>query len=156
MRYQFIYKNTTFDFWQLSMYYTYGSMIGVCNTIFTVAMVLLTFRIWDNVSTFIKILLILACCLFPVMQPIGIYVRAKKQAAYSKAIEIGFDDAGIHVKSENEISDLKWKKIKKVSKKPNMIVIFSTTTHGFMITNKTLGQQSKDFYNYVVSKINNR
>lgn len=153
MKYTFKYKNTPFDIWQLSLYYTYGSIAGVCNTIFTVAMILLSFRIWDNVGIFVRILLLLACCLFPIIQPIGIYIRARKQAAYSKEIEIGFDDAGIHVKSGNEYSDLKWKSIKKVSKKPNMIVIFSTTIYGFILTNKILGQQNKEFYNYVISKL---
>lgn len=153
MKYTFKYKNNPFDFWQLSIYFTYGSIVGVCNTIFTVAMVLLTFKIWDNSSAIIHLLLILACGLFPVIQPIGIYFRAKRQAAHSKEIEISFDDAGIHVKSENENSNLKWTSIKKISKKPNMIVIFSTTTHGFILTNRVLGQQNKEFYNYVISKV---
>lgn len=156
MKYKFVYKNTPFDFWKLSIYLTYGSLIGVCNTIFTVAMVLLSFKIWDNNSVLVRILLLLACCLFPILQPIGIYLRARKQAVYSKEIEIGFDDFGIHVKSENQLSDITWKSIKKISKKPDMIVIFSNTTHGFILTNKVLGNQNKDFYHYLISKINNK
>jgi hypothetical protein len=155
MKYKFNYKNTPFDFWQLSIYFTYGSIIGVCNIIFTVAMILLSIKIWGDASSFVRMLLLFACCLFPIFQPIGIYTRAKKQAADSKEIEISFDDTGIHVKSGEVSSDLEWKIIKKVSKKPNVIVIFSTTTHGFVLTNRVLGIQKEEFYNYVVSKINN-
>lgn len=153
MKYKFKYKNTALNFWQLSMYFTYGSIIGVCNMIFSIAMILLSVKIWSNASSVVRMLLLLACCLFPIIQPIGIYFRAKKQAAASKEIEIGFDDFGIHVKADYADSNLEWKSIKKVSKKPNMIVIFSTTTHGFLLTNQVLGKQSEEFYNYVVSKI---
>lgn len=156
MKYKFIYKNTPLDFWQLSLYFMYGSIVGLCNVIFTLSMITLSIKIWDDVNPFVKILLLLACSLFPIIQPIGIYYRARRQATSTKEIEIGFDDAGIHVKSGNEVSTLKWKNIKKVSKKPNIIVIYSTTTHGFLLTNKTLGSQREEFYNYIISKINRK
>lgn len=155
MKYQFVYKNSPFDFWQLSMYFTYGSIVGVCNVIFTVAMILLTFKMWGDASSFVRMLLLFACCLFPIIQPIGIYSRAKRQAAVSKEIEISFDESKIYVETNHVSSDMEWKNIKKISKKPNMIVIFTTTTHGFVLTNKVIGKQKEEFYNYVVSKINN-
>ncbi len=154
MSYRFNYQTTTFDFWQLSMYYTYGSLIGVCNVIFTVAMFLLTAKFWGEVNILIRILLLLACCLFTVIQPLGVYVRARKQvSALPKDMEIEFDDAGVHVRTGNQNSHLKWKAIKRVAKKPTMIVVFSTTTHGFLLTNKVLGEQKEEFYAYLVSKI---
>lgn len=157
MRYKFTYRTTALDFWQLSMYYTYGSMLGVCNVIFTVAMFLLTIKFWAQVTTLTKLILILACSLFTVIQPICIYIRAKRQAAAALQgeMEIGFDDKGVHVKAGNQSSDLKWNTIKRVSRKPSMIVVFSTTTHGFILNNKVLGQQKEAFYDYVVSKIQN-
>ena len=154
MKYKFTYQTTAFDFWQLFMYYTYGSMIGVCNIIFTVAMFLLTVKFWGDVSNFVRMLLIIACCLFTVIQPIGIYIRVKKQVVtVPRDMEIGFDDRGIHVHTGKQSSDLKWNTIKRISKKPNMIIIFSTTTHGFVLTNRVLGKQKEDFYGYIVSKI---
>lgn len=154
MKYKFTYQTTAFDLWQLSMYGTYGSMVGVCNIIFTVAMLLLTGKFWGDVSSFIKILFIMAICLFTVIQPAVVYMRGKRQVAtVPQDMEIGFDDNGIHVKTENQNSDLKWNSIKGVSKKPSMIVIFTTTKHGFILTNKMLGKQKKAFYDYVVSKI---
>ncbi|MBA4687871.1 MAG: YcxB family protein [Candidatus Galacturonibacter soehngenii] len=153
MKYQFRYKNTPIDFLQLSLYYTYGSIVGVCNTIFTVAMILLTNQIWAETTNFVRLLLLFSICLFPIIQPTGVYVRAKKQAADAKEVEIYFDDSGIQVKSGGEVSNLEWKNIKKVSKKPTMVVLFSTTTHGFILSNRVLGDKHKEFYNYVVSKM---
>ncbi|WP_291635330.1 YcxB family protein [Clostridium sp.] len=154
MKYKFTYQTTAFDLWQLSMYSIYSSIVGVCNIIFTVAMFLLSIRFWGDVNSFIKIGLILVICLFTVIQPAVVYRRARRQLrAVPHDMEIGFDDNGIHVKTENQSSDLKWNTIKGVSKKPSMIVVFSTTKHGFVLTNKVLGKQKKAFYNYVVSKI---
>jgi len=154
MKYKFNYQTTAFDLWQLSMYSIYGSMVGVCNIIFTVAMLLVSIRFWEDVNGIIKIILIIAICLFTVIQPAVVYKRAKKQVgAVPRDMEIGFDDNGIHVKTQNQSSNLKWNTIKGLSKKPSLIVIFSTTKHGFVLTNKVLGKQKKDFYDYVVSKI---
>ncbi len=154
MKYTFTYQTTAYDLWQLSMYGAYGSMVGVCNIIFTVAMLLLSTRFWGDVNIFIKILLIIAVCLFTVIQPLVIYMRAKRQAAtISHHMEIGFDDNGIHVKIGNQNSNLKWHMIKGVSKKPSMIIIVLAAKHGFVLTNKVLGKQKEAFYNYVVSKI---
>ncbi len=154
MEYKFTYKNTANDFWLLSIYFMYGSIVGICNLIFTTAMILLSIKSWENVSVLLKVILILACILFPIMQPLGIYIRAKRQAAKSRQIVICFNDLGIQVKSENEKSEIKWNSIKRVSKKPSMIVVFSTTTHGFIVTNKVLGGLREEFYQYVISKMN--
>ncbi len=42
MKYEYTYRNTCMDIWQLSMYYIYGSMVGMCNLIFTAAILTLT------------------------------------------------------------------------------------------------------------------
>ncbi len=154
MKYKFTYRTTAFDLWQLTMYGIYASVVGVCNIIFTIAMVLLTAKFWGDVNSLMKILFITAICLFTVIQPAVVYMRGKRQVStVSHDMEIGFDDQGIHVTTEKQSSDLEWSTIKGVSKKLSMIVIFSTTKHGFVLTNKVLGKQKEPFYDYVVSKI---
>ena len=154
MKYKFNYQTSAFDLWQLSMFGIYGSIIGVCNIIFTVAILLLATKFWEDVSSFIKILLIISISLFTVIQPIAVYIRAKRQiATVPQDMEIGFDDNGIHIKTSNQNSDLKWSTIKGVIKKPSMIIIFTTMKHGFIITNKMLGKQKETFYDYIVSQI---
>ncbi|MDW5299359.1 MAG: YcxB family protein [Sedimentibacter sp.] len=154
MKYKFIYETKAFDLWKLSIYGVYGSMVGVFNIIFTVAMVLLTAKFWGEVNIFIKILLIIAVSLFTVIQPVAVYMRAKRHiATVPHDMEIGFDDNGIYIKTKNENSELKWNTIKGVLKKQNMIVIFTTTKHGLMITNQMLGTEKEGFYKYVVSQV---
>ncbi|WP_070000337.1 YcxB family protein [Cellulosilyticum sp. I15G10I2] len=153
MKYTFTYRTTAYDLWQLSMYSIYGSMIGICNIIFTVAMLLLGIRFWEDVNSFVKILLIVAVCLFTIIQPAAIYMRAKKQvSAVSHDTEIGFNDHGIHVKAGTQTSELKWRMVKGISKKPGMVVILLVTKHGFVLKDKVLGRQKEDLYNYIISK----
>lgn len=154
MEYKFTYQTTAFDLWQLSMYGTYSSIVGVCNLIFTIAMLLLTIRFWGTVNIFAKMLLLIGICLFTVIQPAVVYMRAKRQvAAIPNNMEIGFDDNGLHIKTEKEISDLEWNRIKGLSKKPSMIVILLADQRGFVLTNKMLGKQKEAFYSYAASKI---
>ena len=154
MNFKFNYKTTAIDFWQLSMYYMYGSLVGVCNIIFTVAMILLTFRFWGDANWLWRIVFLFLCCLFPIIQPIGIYSKAKNQVqTLPEQMALTVNDSGIHVATGNQHSNLKWNTIKRISKKPNMIVIFSSTTHGFILTNKVLGDQKESFYQFISSKI---
>jgi hypothetical protein len=154
MTYNFKYQTKAIDLWQLSMYGIYGSILGVCNIIFTVAMILMTFKFWTGSNMTVKTLLILAICIFTIIQPLVIFLRAKKQAEkVAEHVEIGFDDKGVHVKIKNKTSDLKWNSIKGITKKPSLLVVLSTSKHGFVLTNKVLGKQKEDFYNYVMSKI---
>ena len=43
LMYQYTYRLSNGEYWRLSMYYTYGSMVGVCNLIFTAALFILTY-----------------------------------------------------------------------------------------------------------------
>lgn len=157
MRYEYTYRNTGKDIWQLSMYSIYSSMAGMCNGIFTVAMIMLAYVRWDVSGLIFKILVLLGCFLFPVIQPLVIYWRAKK-AAYGikQDTQIGFDEVGIHIKSGSESHMILWNHIKRIVKRPTMILIFSDSTHGFVLTNRVLKGQRNDCYQYVLSKIKRR
>ena len=140
MKYKYTYRNTAGELWQLSMYYTYGSVVGMCNLIFTAAVIALTINKWNTVSGVWRFLLLLACCLFTVIQPLAVWRKAEKQAA------------GIRIRVGDENSAIPWTAVKKISKKPTMIILFSDTTHGYVLTNRVLGKDRDAFYNYVTLK----
>lgn len=153
MRYEYIYRNNGTELWRLSMYYTYSSMVGVCNIIFTAAVIALVVSRWNESGVLMRFALVLGCCLFTVIQPAAVYRKAARQAkAITRDTKIAFDDGGIHITYGDEASDLAWNTIKRVSKKPGMIVIFSDTTHGFVLTDRILGKEREAFYKYITSK----
>lgn len=157
MRYKYTYRTTARDLWQLSMYYIYGSLVGLCNIIFTVAAFALGFSRWDQAQGIVRCLIVLGCCLFTVIQPLMIYAKAKKQAAgITQDTQVSIDDNGLYIRVGDDTSQLPWKSVKRISRKPAMIIIFSDTTHGFIFTNRVLGNEKEEFYRYASSKVEGR
>ncbi len=154
MNYQFTYETKPLDLWQLSMYGMYRSMVGVINIIFTIAMVMLTIRFWEESNLIIRMILIMGMGLFTVIQPLLVYLRAKRQlSSVSSKIKLKIDDLGVLVETNNQRSQMKWKTIKGISKKPTLIILYTSAKHGFILTNKVLGNQREAFYKDVLSKI---
>ena len=157
MRYKYTYRTTARDLWQLSMYYIYGSLAGLLNIIFTVAAFALGFSRWDQAQGIVRCLIVLGCCLFTVIQPLMIYAKAKKQAAgITQDTQVSIDDNGLYIRVGDDTSQLPWKSVKRISRKPAMIIIFSDTTHGFIFTNRVLGNEKEEFYRYASSKVEGR
>jgi len=155
MNYNFTYQTTAFDLWRLSIYGIYRSILGLCNIIFTVAMVLLANKYWANVSDVSKFLLIVAISLFTVIQPAFIYIKALKQVRLLPSkIQLQVDDIGVHVNANEQKSTIKWKDVKGILNRPGMVVILSSFQHGFILTDKVLRYQRKEFLNEITKKIN--
>lgn len=157
MKYAYTYRTTALDLWQLSMYYTYGSIVGVCNVIFTVAMLVLIITQWGNAGTLLRCLLIMGFFLFPVFQPLVVYGKARRQASAIKEDTTAvFDARGVHVTVGGQSSDTVWKQIKRVSRKPTMMIVFTDTTHGLILTNRILGAEKDEFYGFVSSHMSRK
>ena len=154
MRYTYTLRTTARDLWQLSMYYIYGSMAGVCNIVFTAAVFALGVSRWGQSGLLMKCMIVLGCCMFTVLQPLAIYRKAKKQASgITQDTRISMDDKNLYIRVGEESSTIPWSNVKKISRKPSMIVIFSDHSHGFLFTNRVLGWDREEFYQFVISKV---
>lgn len=152
--YRYQTKVRPIDFWILLMYRTYHSLAGVCNIVFGGSMILLTLRFWSESDIFVQALLILACLLIPVIQPFGIYLRARKQVSMiSQKTELIFMEDGIHAALGEKRELIPWKKVKGVKKEAGMILVFVDANHAYMLTDSVLGSQNTEFYEYVKSHI---
>ncbi|MCM1305611.1 MAG: YcxB family protein [Butyrivibrio sp.] len=155
MHYKYQCKVRAFDFWRLSMYHTYHSFIGICNIVFGVSMILLAYRFWDQANDIIQALLFLLCLLVPVIQPLGVYMKAKAQAAVSpQGTELEFENDGIHVTLGGEHELIRWKRVKSIVKEAGMLIVFTDANHGYMLTDKVLGNEKEMFYEDVKAHIN--
>ncbi|MGN0160590.1 MAG: YcxB family protein [Lachnospiraceae bacterium] len=155
MEYRYKCDVKAMDFWKISMSRTYRSVAGVVNIVFTVAMILLTLRFWNSVEGYVHVLLLFACSLFPIIQPLAIYGKSVKQTeSLPKDVELLFDDAGVHITCKDKSEDLKWNRIVKVLKQPGMIIVMSDATHGYMLMDRVLGDQKEELYNYLCDKTN--
>lgn len=150
MRYQYESKIRPLDFWALSMYRTYHSLVGVCNIVFGIAMILLTLRFWAQASDGVQALLFLACLLIPVIQPLGVYLKAKAQVSViAQGTQLVFSEDGIHVTLGQQQEHIRWDKVKGVRREANMVIVYTDANHGYMLTNRVLGKEKDAFFQYV-------
>ena len=105
MEYQYKCRITAWDFFRLTMRQTYRSMAGMCNLVFTVAMILLTAKFWSQSGEVLQVLMLIGCLLFPVIQPAAIYAKARRQAAaVPQDVRLTFDEKGLLVQPEERDS----------------------------------------------------
>lgn len=154
MRYKFKCDTKAGDCWKLYMNRMYHSMIGVCSLVFALAMIALSVRFWNSTNGFGKFLLVFACLLVPVIQPLGVYMRCAKQTVQiPKGMELWFGDEGIYIRVGEKTDNVPWKKVRSVSKASNMVIIIVSDGRGYMLTDRVLGQEKESFFDYVSSCI---
>lgn len=157
MEFRFDNKITALDVWKLSMHHIYRSVAGVCNIVFSIAIILLTVKFWDSVNEGVMLMLLFACTLFPIVQPLMVYKRAKRQiATLPKDMVIEINETGLHVTGHNQKSHIPWNRIRRVIKEYGMIVLTAEDNRGYMLTDKTLGEHKESFLQFVESKIKNK
>lgn len=154
MEYVFNSDIKALDLWKISMSRTYHSLAGVVNIVFTVAMLLMTVHFWGTANVWVRALMVFACMIFPVIQPLAVLGRSTKQVEdMPKGVNLLFNDKGINVTCGDQKEHLPWKKIQRVAKHKDMIVVMSDQKHGYMLMNRKLGEQKEEFYQYLVKKI---
>ena len=143
------------DLWKIAMKRIYKNFTGIINIVFTVAMILLTLKFFGTANGFIKAVLIFAVILFPILQPLAIYSRSVKQLEdLPGEMVMRFDDKGVCVECKGTNATLPWKRIKNAYKRDGMVVVMSDDRHGYMLTDRVLGTEKDEFFEYLRSKIN--
>ena len=153
---EFRFKNDTkpIDFWLLSMSHTYRSLVGACNIVFTGAVIVATYRLWGKINDVLEVLMLLGCFLFTVIQPTLVYLRAKAQVAgIPKDMELLFDEKGLHVTVGEQKQTIPWKKITGITEERNMLVIRSDERHGYILTNRAMGNAREEFFAFLKQKM---
>ncbi len=154
MNFRFESNINTWDIWKLSMYNIYHSMVGVCNAIFAVAIVLLTIRFWDPKQELLMALLVLCCIVYPVIQPVAIYRRASKQVkALPANMVYEINDTGIHITVGEQKTHVTWNRVRGIRKEYKMIILALDGGRGYMLTDRMLGTQKGDFLDFLEAKV---
>lgn len=152
--FHYVYRNDAKDMWQLNMYYIYSSFAGTVNIVFTDAMLALLIAFATKVPGFVVCLIILGFVWFPLIHPLFIWSKSKKNAAtIDFDTDIMLDDSGIHITVKDQHEDISWKKVTKALKKPTMMVIYTDAVHSYIITDRIVGKDKKAFRDFVMSKV---
>lgn len=151
MDYEFKSDVRTADYWILSMYNTYHSLVGVVNIVFFASMIALCYRFWNSAAPLPQALMFLGLILIPVVHPFGIYLKSKSQMLLvpKEGVILKFGMTGIRVVVGEKEEMIRWNKIRGVSQKCGMVIIYSDSAHGYILTRRVLGKNKKEFLNYL-------
>ncbi len=154
MEYSFKYKVQVSDLWQVRMYYAYASYLAVVNIVAIFSSLALLIAFWKNGEPWVRLLLLIFLSLFTVIQPLVIYFDCKKQIKKSGQDEISltFNNNGLHIRSQGKTEHHPWKDIVNFTVRPTLVIIYTDASHGYILSNRVLGEERKSFIEYVRGK----
>lgn len=155
MNYKFKYKNTAFELFKLSLFYLYTSLAGVVNIIFTLAMFVLIYSRWNAADSFLRAILVLAVLFFVLFQPVMIYNRARKSAITLNELILEIGDRGIAVEVDKKHEFINWNKVRGTKIFPHMLIIFTDTTNGYILTKRIAGDDYKRIFSDIIERVKN-
>ena len=158
--YKFTIQITGDDLFQSSLNNVKHSRTFYFDIIFTFAAIIITVYTiltgsFFKLSSYKKILLVFCCFLFPVLQPILLYIKSLNHANKIKDLKINleFNDDGILISSSDEKTEVKYENVYNFIKYNNMIIIMYDAIHGQIMPNRVFNNNKDEFYNYVSKKI---
>ena len=158
--YKFTIKITQNDLFKSSLNYIKNSKTFFFDLIFTFVAICATIysfynNTYINQSIYKMYLLIFCCILFPIVQPLFIYIKSVIHAKKIKdmKVTIEFLEDKILLFSQNENTEVLYENVYNFIKFKNMIVIMYDSIHGQIIPDRYLNDKKDEFYNYVSEKI---
>lgn len=154
MSYRIPYEIEAKDFWKLTLNGMYKSMVGVINVIFIFAMIGLIVAFWNQVSIFIRIMLLFGLSLFTIIQPLSIYIKSKKiTEQIPDDAELVLDKTAVYVEMNNQVSEFKWKNIKGIIEKPHLCILRTSTNQGIFLKYENMGNKKEEILNFITAQL---
>ena len=153
MEFRYQYQVKPSDLWQMQMYYTYSSYLSIINVICIVSSIALLYSLWATAPWWLRIMLLLFLSLFTVIQPVGVYRRAKKVLnENTDTLQLTLNDQGIEIIVGDRKEFKNWNQIQGIVLKPTLVAIYTDKNHGYILTNRILKDSKKEFRAFVKEK----
>ena len=166
MMYSFKFKINEKDIFNSTMNYNKSRITYLFDIIFTlVAFIIIIYNLlnktFSNFNIYYRLLLIFCALLFPVIQPILLYIKSLAHAKKLKDINIlmEFNEDSIKLSTNSENTEVLYENVYNFIKYKNMIVVMYDSIHGQIMPERIFMKDGKsiknEFYEYVASKIRN-
>ena len=153
MEFRYQYQVRPSDLWQMQMYYTYSSYLSIINVICILSSIALLYSLWATAPWWLRIMLLLFLSLFTVIQPVGVYRRAKKVLnENTDTLQLTLNDQGIEIIVGDRKEFKNWNQIQGIVLKPTLVAIYTDKNHGYILTNRILKDSKKEFRAFVKEK----
>lgn len=157
MEFKYRFRVEASDLWQLQMYYTYSSYLCIINIICIVSSIALLYSLWGTAPWWLRIMLLIFLSLFTVIQPTGIYLRAKKALKDNNdELLLTFNEQGIEVVVGDQKEFKNWAQVRGLLLKPTLVAVYTDKNHGYILTNRILKDTKKQFRAFIKTKRSGR
>lgn len=153
MEFRYQYQVKASDLWQVQMYYTYSSYVGLINVICMISSVALLFALWDTSPDWFRACLLVFLSLFTVIQPLGTWVRAKNSLKGQEyELELIFHEKDFQIIMGNKRETKTWQQVRAIVIKPTVVVIYMSGSQGYILSNRVLQGSRKEFIRFLKSR----
>lgn len=157
MEFKYRFRVEASDLWQLQMYYTYSSYLCIINIICIVSSIALLYSLWGTAPWWLRIMLLIFLSLFTVIQPAGVYLRAKKALKDNNdELLLTFNEQGIEVVVGDQKEFKNWAQVRGLLLKPTLVAVYTDKNHGYILTNRILKDTKKQFRAFIKTKRSGR
>lgn len=133
----------------------YHQWTAVVNIVFTIAAFVLAVAKFAGAHPFMKAVMVLLCLLFPVIQPLAIYLKARSQALRIRVdttLVISDEGFGIQVKEHRQL--IRWKDFKGIIKRWGLLVLMPDEVHAYLLPDRVTGDNKESVFQAVNGTIN--
>ncbi len=154
MRYQFTFRNTAADMLRISLIYTYRSLAGTVNIVFTLAAAVLMIVKLQAGEPLIGVLAAVAVLYFPCIQPVIIYRKCRKIVSrQTEDTKVSFAEDKVYIQVGAETQELQWSQIYAVQKLSGCVLLYTGKGHGLAVPNRALKDKREEFYHFALEQV---
>lgn len=128
--------------YEFTIKHNYKSLAGMISLTFSICSAIGGFIYWDKFNTMNKVVIILFALMFTVLEPIGCYIKVRKQIKnnFKYPIRYVFGKEGIEIIIEDKKGLCYWYEIMKIESTHNLINIYTSPVRAFIIPKSDVGE----------------
>lgn len=136
---------TAKEVYMFTMYHVYHGFSGILGLCLSLAAFINLVLSFNSLSDQNKTILTFVAAWFTVLEPIRMFLRARKQVkrtkAYSQPLNYILNEEGITVSQDGESQTIAWENLVKIVKTRSQYLFYSSKIHAFIFPKKDIGTQ---------------
>ena len=153
MRFEYTYRNTPGDYWFFYIGNVYRQWTAVVNFVFTAAVLALMVSRWQDSSSFFRGLMVFALLIFPVFQPLAIWLYSLKSAErIREQTTLAFEDKGFVIRVKDHVQNISWNDFQGVQERKKLIVLIPDGEHAYLLPDRIVGDDRAELLAFISSK----
>lgn len=145
MKAEFDVKMTRKDLFLFLLNNTYRKMTGIIWCVFSAAVIAVAVYTWGKIDIMQSVLLIVLACLYTVINPFILYVKAVRQMKqnefFQKPLHYEIDERGIKVSQGETSETTEWNRMWKAVRYGSQVLIYVSNIRVFTLPCRAIGDQ---------------